>query len=519
MSSHDRLGRDYVVPTYPPANEAAWYHFLYGSVPGHQLDLIVRPELPHGALAPQHFSHLLEIIKYLEPRDGAPFAFAVANLSRDDTQHVPGHGGVALLFGLRVRGAIDHAGRPSPPFSHAIAAVDRELDAGVIEAAARSFYGRMLGDGERDSEGVAFYRDYVAAGARDSVTTAALVGLYTNLFDDLPHPKRSSFKQAWRAGDHAKPGRIVLVHPDSAPFSVIASSAARLASILFRSDVRWTSITTGREADNEGGLSIRMVPEREMRGRADGGDLVIRVEDLPANDDEVARKLFGATPVERHPRGVVGAEGFRELDFGGGAEEAAEERDGETLRKADGEAADVSPVEIVLPPGPVPDDEAPTHVMRKADPTASNDAAVEHSPAVPSRLGYISMVGAACVAALAVTFATRDAGAPLMAQSFFESLANDLTIGFGDLQAKAASGSTAKASHGAPAPGQVVPRNEPPKAGSAPSPRQAGDRELKTRKSTSLVPAAAESKESRREPIFYNDLSTSSSRSKGSRAP
>src|SRR4029450_13716922 len=105
-------------------------------------------------------------MKYTEPQTNAPYAFAIGNLSRDDTQYEPGHGGGALIFGLRIRGGTDHAGRrdphfargrpaaaaclfsrcapagPSPtppgpldpPFAHGIAAVDRALDYQTILA-------------------------------------------------------------------------------------------------------------------------------------------------------------------------------------------------------------------------------------------------------------------------------------------------------------------------------------------------------------------------------------------------
>ncbi len=67
-------------------------------------------------------------MKYIEPQAHESFAFAIGNLSRDDTQHEPGHGGLALIFGMRIQGVTDHAGRQDPPFAHGIAAVDRELD-------------------------------------------------------------------------------------------------------------------------------------------------------------------------------------------------------------------------------------------------------------------------------------------------------------------------------------------------------------------------------------------------------
>src|SRR5512147_890083 len=91
----------YVVPRYR-ADGAAFYHLLHGTVPGHQIDFMYCPEVPQGALRQTHVGHLARLIKYIEPRDGAPYAFALGNLSRDDVQHSPGHGGVVLLFALRV---------------------------------------------------------------------------------------------------------------------------------------------------------------------------------------------------------------------------------------------------------------------------------------------------------------------------------------------------------------------------------------------------------------------------------
>ena len=112
----------YVVPSYRAPDDTPWYHFLHGNVPGHQIDFIYRPEVPQGQLSRQHFSHLSRLMKYIEPQTNGPYAFAIGNLSRDDTQYEPGHGGVALILGLRIRGVTDHAGRQDPPFAHGIAA-------------------------------------------------------------------------------------------------------------------------------------------------------------------------------------------------------------------------------------------------------------------------------------------------------------------------------------------------------------------------------------------------------------
>src|SRR5688572_9540024 len=99
----NETGSGYAVPTYRATEDTPWYHFLHGNVPGHQIDFMYRPEVPQGALSRQHFSHLARLMKYIEPQTNAAYAFAIGNLSRDDTQYEPGHGGLALLFGLRIR--------------------------------------------------------------------------------------------------------------------------------------------------------------------------------------------------------------------------------------------------------------------------------------------------------------------------------------------------------------------------------------------------------------------------------
>src|SRR5262245_3392225 len=129
----------YAVPRYRAGDGAAWYHVLHGTVPGHQMDFIYCPEVPHGPLTHTHFAHVARLIKFTEPREQASFAFAIGNLSRNDVQHEPGHGGVALIFGLRVEGALDHASRAMPPYAHGLVAVDRELDYGVLIDAITSF--------------------------------------------------------------------------------------------------------------------------------------------------------------------------------------------------------------------------------------------------------------------------------------------------------------------------------------------------------------------------------------------
>ncbi|MEZ4295607.1 MAG: hypothetical protein R3B70_11575 [Polyangiaceae bacterium] len=113
MADSERLA--YVIPRYRAPADTAFFHFLHGTVPGHQIDFMYCPEVPQGPLKQTHFGHLARLIKYIEPRQGAAYAFALGNLSRDDVQHEPGHGGLAILFALRVPGVTDHAGCDMPP--------------------------------------------------------------------------------------------------------------------------------------------------------------------------------------------------------------------------------------------------------------------------------------------------------------------------------------------------------------------------------------------------------------------
>lgn len=286
---------EHVVPCYRAAEDERWYHFLHGYVPGHQIDFMYRPEVPQGALGREHYSHLTRLISYIEPHPGAPFAFAIGNLSRDDTQHEPGHGGVALIFGLRIREVTDHAGRHDPPFAHAVAAVDAALDAEMLFAAAAAFHRRVLG-GAAAAE---WYRSYVRSAVEAPAEVDRVLARYVASFSDLPRPGPSASSLAWTTeGGVTPPGRVVFVYPDDAPFEALARAAARVGAVLYRSDVRWSAISTGREADLPNGVSVRFVPQSAA---GEGGAAAGRraIEDLPADDEALAYELFGAKPVAR----------------------------------------------------------------------------------------------------------------------------------------------------------------------------------------------------------------------------
>lgn len=291
----------YAAPSYRATDDEPWYHFLHGNVPGHQIDFMYMPEVPQGPLTRQHFAHLARLMKYIEPHTNAPYAFAIGNLSRDDTQHEPGHGGVALIFGLRIRGATDHVGRQDPPFSHGIAAIDRELDATALLAAAQGFYRRVLGA----LASAEWYRSYVRCAMEAPASVPDVLSGYVGGFRDLPSPSESSMAVKWVTGGAPQPERLVIVHDDDAEFPDIASCAARIAAVLYQSDVRWTVLSNGREADVPKGVSIRFVAESAL-GSADAALGARRLDEIPEDPAEIARQLFGASPAVKEKPVALG---------------------------------------------------------------------------------------------------------------------------------------------------------------------------------------------------------------------
>ncbi|WP_437293175.1 hypothetical protein [Sorangium sp. So ce426] len=348
MGRSDGAAAGYEPLRYRAGDDAPWYHALHGNVPEHQIDFMYGPEVPQGALTPTHFSHLARLMKYIEPQTSGAHAFAIGNLSRDDTQHEAGHGAIALLFAFRVGGATDHAGRGHPPFAHGILAIDREVRRASLLEAIGSFHRQAMEGGEAGSPADAFYRAYVRAVLERPDSVRGVVERYVQAFRDLPRLPRSDLPWAWVADAGAQPRRVAIVHDDGEPFGSIARVASRLAAVLFRSNLRWTAITTGREADIPGGLSVRLVAERDVAAEDRKGRL-LRIEEVPEDEAELARDVFGARPYGAEtPRAV----GWRERyaaqlapSAGGGAartgaEAEGERREGDEAERREGVAAD-----------------------------------------------------------------------------------------------------------------------------------------------------------------------------------
>ncbi|AUX20997.1 hypothetical protein SOCEGT47_014750 [Sorangium cellulosum] len=314
-------GAGYVIPRYRAPADAAWYHVLHGNIPGHQIDFMYCPEVPQGPLTTTHFSHLARLMKYIEPQTGATHAFAIGNLSRDDTQHEPGHGAVGLICGFRIGGAMDHAGRGNPPFAHGIVAVDRDLGYTSLLEASATFYRHVMNATEVNSSAGMFYREYVSAVRERPDRVSDVLERYIDEFRDLPYLRRSSATWEWLADEAAQPKRVVIVHKHDEPFGAIAHAAAKIATVLYRSNIKWTSITSGREADIPGGVSVRFVRERDVT-MEDRHGMLLKIEDLAEDEGEIARGVFGARPrseEEEKPR------------FGGWRERFAAQQGGAAL--------------------------------------------------------------------------------------------------------------------------------------------------------------------------------------------
>lgn len=361
MSTDDaRAG--YAVPTYRLDGDA-WYHFLHGNVPGHEIDFIFRAEVPQPPLTRQHFSHLTRLLRYIEPQSHESFAFAIGNLSRDDTQHEPGHGGVALVFMLRIQGATDHAGRQDPPFAHAIAAIDRELDEVTLIQTAVAFQKHILV--KREAE--AWYRHYVRLAGGEPEVMQGMCETYLSHFDDLPPAEPSDLRVAWVTRGVQVPKRVVLAHDDEVSFGEIAVAAARIAAVLYRSDIRWTAISNGREDDIAGGVSVRLVARSHV-STADAAGVVHELGDLPDDEAGIAHQLFGATPLAS--TGEKQARGWRERFAANGGDQRPSaiapeqparrswEGPAPIVPPADPEGADVT-LNMAVRPVPLPSEPPP----------------------------------------------------------------------------------------------------------------------------------------------------------------
>ncbi|WP_437636513.1 hypothetical protein [Sorangium sp. So ce854] len=207
--------------------------------------------------------------------------------------------------------------------------------ASLLEAAV-AFHRRTMSGGGPEAPASAFYRAYVRAVLERPDRVSRVLARHVASFDDLPRWPRSDLSWAWVADPGAQPRRVVIVHGDDEPFTAVAGVASRLAAVLFRSDIRWTAITTGREADIPGGLSVRLVAERDVATEDRQGRL-LRIEEVPEGEAEIARAVFGARPYGPAPERLRPV-GWRERYAAQGAQAAGAHEGAARTGREDGAA-------------------------------------------------------------------------------------------------------------------------------------------------------------------------------------
>lgn len=300
-TSADALPGRFRTLQYQPTPSEPWYHVLFGHVPRFQMDFILRPELPWRKFRPQHLAHLGPQIKFLSPGSGLHYAVAVGNLSSNDTQHVAGRGGLALLVSIRVMDLRDHAQRESPVFAHALVAIDEPLDPERFAGTAETFVDRVLGGG------LQFYHGYYASGQADNFDR---VYGYVRSFRDLPTPgSAEAAALPCHTSDDPPPYNQILVDCRGVASGQVLRLMARLGVLLYRTSSKWTTITTGSEEfepkiynGEDYSIAVRLHCgstsfddlERQARSAAPGSRVLgCRFLQLPDSDAELGAQLFG----------------------------------------------------------------------------------------------------------------------------------------------------------------------------------------------------------------------------------
>ena len=281
---------------YQPTGGEHFYHVLFGHVPRYQMDFILRPELPSRSFRPQHFAHLGPLIKFLAPSLGMHYAVAIGNLSSNDTQHVPGRGGLAVSVSTRVADLRDHAQRESPVFAHSLVVIDEPLGTHQFAAAVETFAERVLTDG------VSFYHGYYASGQADNFDR---VFHYVRSLRELPAPTGDSDPVCHVVEDRP-PYNQILIDCRSVDMRTVLHLAARLAVILYRTNLKWTTITTGSEEfeprihqGEDYSIAIRLLcggsdVDQQSRTVPTGSRaLCCEYDELATSDEELGASLFG----------------------------------------------------------------------------------------------------------------------------------------------------------------------------------------------------------------------------------
>lgn len=272
---------------YEPAPEARIFHVAHGYVPRHKMDFLFRPSIPRGAsrrgIQRYHFNRIQPLIRHLEPAAQAAYGLSLGNVSSSDVAH--GRGALALMLSVRFSRLIDQGGRGDAAFSHGIIIPNQAWTFVELWPVLDSFTRRFLSVAPR------WYARYHAAPRADR---PGLVEEYLSRFEDLPNPVRPDYVPTYRQREVAPGPRLLISCPRRGDQEAVLRCAARIAAVLFNSDVAWADVHTGgqsalQDALGSRALTVRLAPEDALGTAA--GDRVLALTSLSSDDEELAENL------------------------------------------------------------------------------------------------------------------------------------------------------------------------------------------------------------------------------------
>ena len=236
--------RRYRAPAYAPASQGAWHHFLFGHVPGWQLDFIVQPEL-RGTVQRHHLAALRPLFAKLDPRAFDAPCYAIGNLSLYQDEEGPGRGALAILYGQRFGNLSDHAGRPGAFFCHAAVVAGRNLQPQALATAIRQF--ELVTQAQTSQ----FFQQYYSMGSVEQDGQIKPRGEdpcvmdYLRCFAGLENLPPAPSKPEILLPDNAenRPSRVLIICQPQQTRERKLSLMAELATVLFHSHVPWVWIT------------------------------------------------------------------------------------------------------------------------------------------------------------------------------------------------------------------------------------------------------------------------------------
>lgn len=282
--------RRYRPPAYAPASHGAWHHFLFGHVPGWQLDFIVQPEL-RGTVQRHHTAALRPLFAKLDPRVFDAPCYAIGNLSLYQDEEGPGRGALAVLYGQRFGNLSDHAGRPGAFFSHAAVVAGRHVQPQALVTAIQQFEKATLA---RTSQ---FFQQYYSMGSVEQDGQIKPRGEdpcvmdYLRCFAGLDNLPPAPSKPELLVPDKTenRPTRILIICQPHQTRERKLSLMAEIAAALFHSHVPWvwitldvlTSVSQQSEAEPKQ-LVIHLIPQAlcptSIQESLDSNTLVVQFE-------------------------------------------------------------------------------------------------------------------------------------------------------------------------------------------------------------------------------------------------